>query len=303
MERQLELNLATAEERVRSVAEYLRPVQLASRQVAAVALIVGYGELIQVRGQRAARWQASKDEIQDAGRKNGLVASANTFLRAVEELESERLVGVLRNTRPWTYAVNLVALARLEAPPADPLAALEALPAFGGEVERDEMDPVDRVDRTEFRSTSVNVGQSARSRVSQEQENPCLPCTVSRDRETGDRGLVDRMRRPWDLQRGLTDADLVAAVRKGELDPIRRLWRDALVLEWIGCSQKASDDEMARFLACVHHAATAEGLHRRMGNLVARVKRGCDLKGTRQASDDWAAAVMRKRVPGLEVQT
>jgi hypothetical protein len=299
MERQLELNLKTEEERVASVSEYLRPVQLALRQRAAVALIVGCGELIHVRGQRAAQWQVSKEDLAAKAKKHGLFRSPNTFFRAVTELEELRLVGVLRVTRPWTYVVSLVALARVEVGPVDPLAALEALPIFA---EPPAVAPAAAgTDRNGIRSVSVPVGQSARSRERVTQENPCLPCSVSR--ETGDAGLTDRMRRPWDAGCGLTDADLVAAVRKAELDPIRRLWADALVLEWIGCSGEASDDEMGRFLTCVHHAATAEGLHRRMGNLVARVKRGCDVKGTRQASDDWAAAVMRRRVQGMEVRT
>ena len=103
--------------------------------------------------------------------------------------------------------------------------------------------------------------------------------------------MTDRMARPWDRQCGLQDADLVQAVVSGELDPIRRLWQEAKVLEWVG----DCDDDLCRFLTVVHHVATAVGLHCRMAALVSRVKRGIDVSKTRHASEDWAAAVMRRR--------
>lgn len=281
MKRQLGMNLATEEERVASVLEYLRPVGLASRQIAAVGLIVGCGELIQVSGTAAARWQVAKEDVAEKAGKYGLKCSPNTFLRAVEELESRRLVGVLRTTRPWTYVVPLAALGQLETATEDPAEALAALPCFH---------PPARGDRTESQSVSVSVSQSARDRDSIQIQNPCPlrePC-----RATGDGGLADRLRRPWDRHAGIRDQDLIRAVRSGELEPIRALWREAKVLEWIG----GSDDDLCRFLTIVNHTATSSGLNQsRMGALVARVKRGLDVSKIPHVSEEWAACVMRSR--------
>jgi hypothetical protein len=294
MERQLELNLATEQERVASVLEYLQPVELAPRHRAALALVVSCGEVIQVGTTRAIRWQASKGRIGEKARKNGVKTSVNTFLRAVEELESRRVVGVLRNTRPWTYVVSLAALGQLPTAPADPVAAIEALPCFRPP------EPPEEVDRTEFRSAPVSSGQFARVRESNLIQNPCP--TVYRDQEPCarmvDRGLTDRMVRPWDRQCGLVDADLVRAVERGELDPVRRLWREAKMLEWVG----GSEDELLRFLTIVHHCATSTGINRsRMGVLVARVRRGCDVAKIPHRSEDWAAGVIRQahRLPEM----
>jgi hypothetical protein len=295
MERQLGLNLVTEEERVSSVFSFLQPVELASRQVAAVALIVGCGELIQVGNARAVRWQASKEQIAKKAQKLGVSIAANTFLRAMEELESRRVVGVLRNTRPWTYVVSLAALSQLPERVVDPVAELAALPCFGGAPD---------VDRTAFRSTSVNVGQSHRVREDLTQENPCL--IVDRERvpaQTGDVGLTDRLLRPWDRRSGLQDSDLVQAVRSGDLSPVRRLWREAKILEWV--PSQPSDDDLLRFLTIVHHCATAKGLNRsRMGALVARVKRGLDVtripNGSPGSSEDWASRVMRQYANAVE---
>lgn len=292
MDRQFDLNLATEDERVQSVLHFLRPVELASRQASAVALVVGCGNLIQVGDTRAVMWQASKAKIEEKAGKNGVSVSANTFIKAMGELEALRVVGVLRNTRPWTYVVNLAALGQLPERQIEPLGALASLPCFGGSSE---------VDRSEVRSTSVNVGQAARVRDSINQENPCLPRDRDRDRApTGSGGLADRMLRPWDRSLGLVDGDLVEAVRSGELEPIRRLWREAKVLEWVPAVP--SGDDLLRFLTIVHHCATCSGLNRRMGALVARVKRGLDCSripnGRPGSSEDWAAGVMRRAASG-----
>jgi hypothetical protein len=287
MERQLSLNLGTEEERVASVRTYLQPVELAPRQVAAVALIVGCGEAIQVLGQPARRWCADKATISEKAKKYGLNCSGNTFLRAVEELEFRRIVGVLRNTRPWTYAVSLAALAKVEMRRNDPIAALESLPCFGG---------LEGGDRGESRSPSVTLGQGARDRERIHTQNPCPTVYRASVDVTSGGGLADRMQRPWDRAAGLCDEDLVRAVVEGDLDPIRRLWEEAKVLEWVGCNRAVSDDETLRFLAIVHHCATSPGINQsRMGVLVNRVKRGLDATKTRQASDQWAAAVMARR--------
>lgn len=287
MERQLSLHLATEDERVASVILYLQPVELAPRQVAAVALIVGCGDSIQVLGQAARRWVADKATISEKAKKCGLNCSGNTFLRAVEELEQRRIVGVLRNTRPWTYAVSLAALAKVELRRDDPIAALESLACFRG---------LEGGDRDDSRSPSVSPGQGARVRDRVRTQNPCPTVSrVSVDVTSG-AGLADRMRRPWDREAGLRDEDLVEAVASANLEPIRRLWEEAKVLEWVGCGRATSDDDAIRFLTIAHHCATSTGINQsRMGVLVSRVKRGLDVSKTTQASDKWAAAVMARR--------
>jgi len=287
MERQLCLDLASEDDRVASVKTYLQPVELAPRQVAALSLIVGCGDTIQVLGHSGRRWVADKQTVAEKARKYGLKCSGNTFLRAVQELEEMRIVGVLRNTRPWTYAVSLTALGKVGLRRCDPIESLEGLACFGG---------LEGGDCGQSRSVSVSPGQSARDRDSIRNLNPCPTVYRDRDAHTSDVGLTDRMRRPWDREVGLRDEDLVKAVKVGNIDPIRRLWEEAKVLEWVGCDQQASDDEALRFLTIVHHCATSAGINQsRMGVLVNRVKQGLRVDKIRQVSDNWAAAVMAKK--------
>lgn len=294
MDRQLGLNLASEQERVESVVSYLQPIELAQRQIAALALIMGCGEAIQVLGQHARRWVADKATISEKARKYGLKCSGNTFLAAVSELEDRRIVGVLRNTRPWTYAVSLAALERVEKRRQDPLEALTALACFGG---------LEGGDRDESRSGPVRSGQAARVRERVDTQNPCP--TVYRgsvDVSTGGGGLADRLRRPWDRQSGLTDADLTRAVESGDLEPVRALWREAQVLEWVGVGGDVSDDDTLRFLTIVHHAATSKGINQsRFGVLVNRVRRGLDVSKIPQVSERWAAGVLAARHRVAEV--
>lgn len=288
MERQLDLALKTENERVAQVLRFLQPVELASRQVATVALVVGCGELIQVTGQAAVRWSASKGKIASKCREYGLSCSPNTFLKAAAELEKRRVLGVLRNTKPWTYVVRLGALAELEPAPKAAAQGLADLACFR---------PGPVPDQGGDRSGPVRSGQAARVRESIETQNPCP--TVYRvpvDVLACEAGLIDRLRRPWDRKSGLTDADLVRAVQSGDMQPVRALWQEARVLEWVGCKGEASDDEALRFLTIVHHCATSPGINQsRFGVLVSRVRRNLDVTRIPQASERWAAGVLSAR--------
>jgi hypothetical protein len=309
MERQLCLDLVTAEERVASLSKYLQPVKLAPRLVAAACVIVARGDKIQVLGQHAIKLAIAKNEAAQVAKHHKVPISPNTWIAATEELEAKRIIGILRTTRPWTYVLSLEAIGRLQHAVDDVSAGIAALPIF--QPEEVDQEP----DRSTLGHPSVRVGQGVRDRERQEIQNPCpLPCSVSRDAHSGGvdrvdrperadradsrpapsaivRGLAGRMERPWDRQSGLTGEDLREAVRTGQLEPLRALYREAKVLEWIG----DSEDDLLRFLTAAHHVATVDGLGNRMGALVARMKRECDVNGCRQRSEQWAAGVLRSR--------
>jgi len=101
---------------------------------------------------------------------------------------------------------------------------------------------------------------------------------------------------PWARSGGVTDAELVAAVRGDRVEVLRHLYDHAVSLKWAA----ASPDAWLRFLTGCHHAATAR-LRTRMGRLVVFVKQGCDVTRTTQASEQWAARQIRNghRDPSL----
>lgn len=286
--RQLLLEFATAEERSAALGNYLRAIELPSRQVVVLCTIAGLGELIQVETQRGSRLQISKSGIAAATRRLGLHGSPNTWLAGAADLERRNLLSIVRVTSPWTYVVCWDRIGRLE-PPAQVVPALESLPVF-------------RLDQPDTRSGGVQLpvrpGQHPRVRVERSISNPCLG-SVSEIRDTCPAGLADRMRRPWDRHRGLTGDDLVWSVTttdlargRDNLQPIRALWREALLLEWI----TGSEDSQLRFLTACHHVATVVGISNRMAALVARVKVSpVSVERVRQASEDWAAAVIAAR--------
>jgi hypothetical protein len=93
---------------------------------------------------------------------------------------------------------------------------------------------------------------------------------------------------PWALRGGVTDEELVAAVRSCDVRLLRLLYDHAVRMGWIA---DASDDAWLRFLTACHHAATAR-LNRRMGRLVAFVRNGLDVGRCPQACDAWAGRVV-----------
>jgi len=96
-------------------------------------------------------------------------------------------------------------------------------------------------------------------------------------------------RKPWARVGGYSDEQLVESVVSGDLDVVRHLWREALVLEWI----VASEDTVVRWLTAVHHCATVDGVRNRMGLLVHLVRGGLDTSRIRHEHEDWAAEVVR----------
>jgi hypothetical protein len=100
----------------------------------------------------------------------------------------------------------------------------------------------------------------------------------------------DQIAYPWARKGGVTDAELVAAVRQGNQPILRLLYDHALHLEWIN---DASERTWFDFLVACHHAATAR-LQRRMGRLVAFVKNGLDVSRTTQGSDQWAGEIINQ---------
>jgi hypothetical protein len=92
---------------------------------------------------------------------------------------------------------------------------------------------------------------------------------------------------PWRMGE-VSDAELVAACRGGDCGLLRHLYEHALRLGWIADSA----DHWLRFLTACHHVATAR-VARRMGVLVMIVKQGLEVSRCRQASEDWAAALIR----------
>ncbi len=284
--RQLDLRLETEEERVDALRDYLRPVELASRLVSAACLIVARGNQIQVGTQRAVRLAISKADAAQVAKRLGIGLSPNTWVAAIAELEARRIVGVLRTTSPWTYVLSLDALGKLQPAEDDELAQIAALPLFSVEA------PAAEPDRNAVRSGAgqgpVRPGQAPRVRVNKNLQDPCTVRSVVSATEPA--GLADRMVRPWHRVYGLTGEDLAWAVQSGQLECIRRLYREGKILEWIG----GSEDDLLRFLTAVHHCATCPGLSSRMGALTARVKRDpIDVQKTRHASETWAAGVIR----------
>lgn len=257
------------------VLEYLQPVKLASRLGSALALIVGHGDGIQVLGEDAVKLQIARSAIDELATRYRLPdCSGKSFVRACEELERRQVVGILRVTKPWTYVVSLRALARLESTPVDPLASLPIFLSRGG-----------------GRDSPGQAGTGPRVRDSNHIQNPCSVSYRVRDRVTGAGENVSRPLRPWDRRTGYSSEDLVAAIETGDLQVLRDLYREGLMLEWID----SSEDSKLRFLVACHHAATAPGLRNRMGALVARVRRNIDVHGCRGISEDWAAGVLRSR--------
>jgi hypothetical protein len=282
MERQGWLKLETAEERAESLHKYLRPFEMAQRQVAVLCTIAGLGELIQVQGRPGSRLAIAKGELAAASKRCGVPVSGTTWMAGAAELQRKTLLDIMLQTRPWTYLVCWSRLAKLQPP--GPVQPLETLTVFS-----DAPLPAGP-DRTAVRSGPVRSGQDPRVREIVDTKNPC-PETVNVKRDTWPTGLADRLRRPWHRRDGVTSQDLVLGVVGGELEILRRLYREAKVLEWIG----DSEDELLRFLTGCHHVATSPGLGNRVGALVARLKRACDVHGCRQESENWAAGVLRAR--------
>jgi hypothetical protein len=269
MERQLGLNLETAEERTDALKQYLAPLKLPDRQTKVLCLMSAHGERIEISGQRGSKLAISK-------RKAAVLmgCAPNTFVEGIADLTHLGVLSKLAISRPATYVVSWNRVARLEPARGDPLASI---PLF---------DP----DQTAVWSGMVSAGQAARDSVSRDLSKIRVRDSVYRD-SMGAPTNVDPSR-PWDRERGVTDDQLIAAVTSGDLAPLRRLYDEAVRLGWIG----DCEDSRLRFLTIAHHAATSAGLTiSRMGAVVSRVRRKLDVVRIRHDSEEWAAGVIRQR--------
>jgi len=280
MERQLTLPLGSPEEREAAARRYLARLHLPGREVDLLGLLAARGEVVEVKGQELWRLTISVTKAaQLAGCAKG------TFLAAADALVERELLTVLPG-RPRTYVANWSRIVELldRLPPAEPAGVDEfaaqvadlVQPQWGetvshGQPRSGARDSVSRVDRLRDRET------------------------VSRGRDSmGALTKPDQTDRPWQTT---TDADLRRAVIDGELEILRRLYREARALGWID----GSADARLRFLTVAHHCATSVGLHRRMAAFVARMKRAVDVNRTRAQSEAWARAQLDRAQPRAEL--
>ena len=236
--------------------------------MAVLCLLAGHGETMEVSGQQLWRLSIS---VENAAHKAGCAKA--TWLAGVRDLVDRGVLAVVDLTRPRTYVANwsrlVILLDRLAPAPTD-----EA--AFAGQIEGL---------LAENWSGPVRPGQGARDSVNR-LDRVRVGDSVNRGRDSA--GGADRADRPWQTT---TDEELRRAVIDRELGILRTLYNEALALGWID----DGPDARLRFLTIAHHCATAVGLHRRMGGLVARVKRNLDVTRTRHRSEEWARGVLRRR--------
>lgn len=209
--------------------------------------------------------------------------SPTTARRCLAKLEARGVLRRVRIEHAMTYALSWTRLGALVPPRADPLETIELF----------EMPAED-----ENGHSRSHDGPPPRDSV---RPSPCKIRDRDRDtvpRDTGDaEDWVDRLDRPWHRDEGVDDELLGEAVIGGQLRILRRLFDVAVELGWIA----DSEDARLRFLTIAHHAATSAGLRSRMGALVARVRRDCDVRGTRHQSEDWAARVLARSRQTSEV--
>lgn len=282
--RQLTLKLASPEEMASSFDDYMAPLKLPPRQLAVLRLLRLNGESKVRNEQHFSELQMS---LSRAARRAG-VAKA-TFKRGAEELEERKLVAILRHSTPWTYVAAWSRVAKLKPPDElDPLDGHEILSSDWDDPGQGRSPPGhgarDTVSNRVFKPrVSVN-------RVRDSVHGPASARMPPGDEPEPDGEPPDWWPRPWDRESGLDDEGLVRAVSGGWLGALRRLYDEALRLGWIA----DSEDARLRFLSLCHHAATTVGIHRRMAVLVAAVKRDLDVSKVRHASEDWAAAALKK---------
>ncbi|MCC7475839.1 MAG: hypothetical protein IT425_10615 [Pirellulales bacterium] len=115
---------------------------------------------------------------------------------------------------------------------------------------------------------------------------------------SGTRRAAREIARPWDRAEGVTDDELVAAVRRGDTRLLRSMYDVAVDRDWLGDD---SDDQWLRFLTAAHHCATAKLKFGRIGRLIAFNTSGLDVSRCSQRSDQWAGEMLARehRDPAL----
>lgn len=271
--------MADRGERREAARRYLSGLGLPPAEVTVLATLASEGDPERRQGQELSAWAATKVT---AGARAG--CAGNTWLRAARRLEARGLVAIVRVTEPWTYVANWSRVARLAAPPTDPLDDLPLLQPI----------PPD------WKPPPVHAGPPRSTPV----QGPCIrepciqnPCSVDpciRDSvRTGpvDRsgpGDGDRWRRPWSRQGGISPEDLRGAVARGDWAALRALYLAAVDKGWI----RRTEDAGLRFLTACHHAATCRGINSPVGVLIERVKAGLDVSRIPHASEQWAQEFM-----------
>jgi hypothetical protein len=153
------------------------------------------------------------------------------------------------------------------------------------------------------RSSQGSAVGPQRSAVEATAEQTAEQTAQQTAQQTAER-LDERLVRAWDQAGGVTGDDLRRLVRTGDLVRLGAMYDQARRLGWIaGPAYDAGGDDAAdhgadgpwfRFLVCAHHAATAR-LARPVGALRSRIGRGLDVARVRQASDQWAGAMLARR--------
>lgn len=262
MELQLCLDLTTDDERRKALEAFLRPLQLADRQFAALCLLGVAGTRETISGQSVSKLSISK---YDAGKRANM--APNTFLEGIRDLEAIGVVAVVKNARPWTFFVNWHRVAKLVPPDTETVPVPDLF--------------------SETWSAPVSLGQGVRDSVSVVLLKSVYRDSVSVIRDTE---ALTQLDQPWNRDTGFQDRDLVRCVLEQDILPLRFLYDEAVKLGWI----KDCDHARHKFLTLCHHCATCNGLHSRMGVLVARVKGNLDVQKVRNASGDWAESIFRQ---------
>lgn len=204
--------------------------------------------------------------------------SRQTFRRAVANLVDRGVLLVQSSTRPWTYIVNRSRVALLEPAPPEPSAELAAAVDFWSTHGPPLRDSVNN-SNNKIRSVSYSSVSSV--------------YTDGMDQTWRDH--------PWHQKVGVTVKQLREAVGYNDPEVPRVLYMAGVRLGWWANNQ----DNALRLLTLCHHCATSSGLHNPMAVLVKRASQNLRVGHVRQASEDWAAAMLRSahRDPELAART
>jgi len=286
MDRQELLNLHTAQEKADWALRYLAPLDLPARPARVIGLITGHGEQVTIPIP-----EAGGEIVEHHGNlwRVGLTAAAgllhcspNTFDAAVRWLMDRKLVWRKRTTRPFEYFADWTAIERLTPPPAPD-------PAEGWEI-----GPQQEGGDFQSRSTTFNDFQSAHVHEHEIHEIHVHELHAHVHGAPPANGKMPA--RPWANEGGVTDAELVDAVKQGRRDLLRHLWREAVAV----FGKPDTRDNRLAFLAAAHHCATCRQINSPMAVLKARMKaraESIDTRGVRHASDDWAARLLKRPAP------
>lgn len=260
MTHQLELTLASREDREAALEASVAPLGLTAAERLVLRLFAGRGELFQAGGQSAARLAASRRQLAAWA-----ACGPNTWARGVERLEARGIVWTIAATRPWTYVVNWSRLFAM------------APPRHQTDTPPDEFfDPEWRPSliRSDPPRSALIRSDPGTETVNTENLKPVNPRPCPRPAPRGGGGrLLD------------ASDDAVRRLRAEELKP---WFADAVTCGWLADTL----EDRTKFLATVHHAATAPGI-RSPARVAYAAIRQYSFERLGQASWDWAAERLR----------